>query len=57
MALLAERQGDLQLAVERIEQAHRMFEEMGLAGIERAKAQLDRLRKRLAEEGAGAGEG
>jgi len=51
LGLLAEKQGDLRLAVERIEQAHRMFAEMGLAEEEKAKRDLDRLRQRLAEEG------
>jgi hypothetical protein len=51
LALLAEAQGDLRLAVARMDEAHRMFEEMGLAEAEEAKRDLDRLRKRLEEEG------
>ncbi|UCC67081.1 MAG: tetratricopeptide repeat protein [Armatimonadota bacterium] len=50
MALLAEELGDLKLAVERTERAWRMFEEMGLPVKERAREQLERLRKRLEED-------
>ena len=57
MSLLAEQQGDLPLAVARIEQAHQMFAEMGLAQTEQARHDLDRLRHRLAEEGPDAPSG
>jgi len=50
LGLVANQQGDLGLGVERIEQAHRMFEEMGLREAEHAKGDLDGLRKRLEEE-------
>jgi len=50
MALLAEAQGDVGSAVERMERAVAMMEEMGLGQAEQAKGDLDRLRKRLEEE-------
>ncbi len=52
MAMLAEHQGRLPLAAERMQQALAMLEDMGLAEREQAKRDLERLRKRLAEEGA-----
>ena len=48
--LLVGRVGWSALAVERMERAVEMFEEMGLAEAERARRELGRLRKRLAEE-------
>jgi len=53
MALLAEQQGDVGLAVERMEKAVGMFEEMGMAEAGRARGVLERLRKRLEEEQGG----
>ena len=52
MTLLAEEQGDLRLAVERMEKAAGMMEEMGLREAERVREDLERLRGRL-EEGDG----
>ena len=53
MALLAEEQGDVGLAVERMEQAVGMMEGMGLGEAGRAGGELERLRKRLEEEQGG----
>jgi tetratricopeptide (TPR) repeat protein len=50
LALLAEDQGDLPLALQRMEKAAAMFEEMGLAERGKAKEDLERLRRRLAGE-------
>jgi tetratricopeptide (TPR) repeat protein len=50
-ALLAETKSDVQGAVERMETAYRMFAERGHSATEEAKQHLDRLRKRLEEEG------
>lgn len=53
MALLAEKQGDVGLAVERMEKACGMFEEMGMGEAGQARGELERLRKRLEEEQGG----
>ena len=45
----AERQGDFGLAVEGMERALKMFEEMGMAEAEQAREELGRLRRRLEE--------
>ncbi len=51
MALLAEEQGDVGLAVARMEKAAAMFEEMGLAEAGQARGELERLKRRVVEEG------
>lgn len=51
--VVSQSQGDLALAESRLAKAAAMMEEMGLAQAEQAKADLDRLRKRLEEDGAG----
>ncbi len=52
MALLAEDQGRLAPAVERMQQALAMLEEMGMRQKEQARQDLERMRQRLAEEGS-----
>jgi len=52
MALLAEKQGDVGLAVERMERAAAMMEEMGMGEAGKARGDLERLRKLREEEGS-----